>query len=166
MCGASPLALSTVRAIPGLVALLALFAAAAWWQGDLIDGLRRERDAATGAGTAGRLPGWGELIVGRPSGAASVAPATPPDPTPLPEPAPADFPRAPLSASELQVQPGENLWKLVQRHYGRVDPDLVQDVADYNELPDANTLQAGQRLWLPSLEELLGKGGSALPTRD
>ena len=164
---------ASVRILVGLCLLFLTFGLAALWQGRTLDEMRRQRDAATQGdefGADARLPGWGQLVVGAPSGAEPVerpasmqerthsnAPTGPPSPTPgsedpggVREFQPPRFP----PPFELRIRSGQRLWSLLERHYDRVGPNLIADIAAYNGIPDPNVIEVGQLLHLPSLEEL------------
>jgi len=162
-----------VRILVGLTLLFLTFGLAAWWQRRTLNDMRLQREAASGTSLEEeRLPGWGELLIGTPSGAdpvertqspAESEPGTedmeersraagghPGAPQALPTQPPPAFP----PPYELRIRSGQRLWSLLQRHYGHVGPELVQEIADYNGLADADMIEVDQLLLLPSEEEL------------
>ena len=162
-----------MRILVGLTLLFLTFGLAAWWQRRTLNDMRLQREAASGSSLEEpRLPGWGELLVGAPSGA---DPVERPQPTAGSEPSSAgtgegpqaggerpDAPQAGVAQParafpppyELRIRSGQRLWSLLERHYGHVGPGLVQAIADYNGLADADMLEVDQLLLLPSEEEL------------
>lgn len=170
-----------MRFILGLTILFAVFAVSSLWHGQeqkalLIqrEFLQAENEREAKAALAGSFdgvvpprenePGWGDVVVGRPSGADRVEPAPQVNygqPTPAtgqpqnwgtmeagsPPPAPADF--------ELTIQSGQVLSSIVATHYGRVSPDLEQRLAKYNGLSSPDKLRVGKKLKLPTEQTLL-----------
>lgn len=140
-----------MRIVLGLLVLFALFGAAVLWQTNLLDGFRDERARPADSSSLEALPdpppGWGRVVVGRPSGAESLPPETAIDEDPERE---ADI--------ELYVRRGERLWTLAEEIYGRATPTIVEGLASYNSLENPDQLQDGQRLYFPPLEVL--EGGS------
>lgn len=173
-----------MRALLGISVLLLFCGAAALWQTRTFRELRRERTAAAARaagrplpadatavpGGAGDLePGWGVVVVGRPSGAPAVAaPATLDEPTSGREtPAAAldvgavqaeiDWIKArsgTLGDFVLQVRSGQTLSQIFQDHYGSYEPALVKALARYNGLSDEHKLRVGSELHLPDLGRL------------
>ncbi len=170
-----------MRFILGLTILFAVFAVSSLWHGQeqkalLIQRelLQAENEREAKASLAGSFdgavaprqnePGWGDVIVGRPSGAERIQPAPQinyAQPTTAasepqnwgtmeagsPPPPPADF--------ELTIQSGQVLGSIVSTHYGRVSPDLEQRLAKYNGLSSPDKLRVGQKLKLPTEQTLL-----------
>ncbi|HJO26118.1 MAG TPA: LysM domain-containing protein [Planctomycetota bacterium] len=116
-------------------------------------------------------PGWGQLLIGRPSGAPPVAsqpqgevatPVPPPPlqhlPTPsLPGVADAADPaleRAHQPVFQVTVSPGDTLGELCQGFYGTARPALVAAVAEFNGLSGPDRIRVGQVLHLPPLADL------------
>lgn len=163
-----------MRILVGLTLLFLTFGLAAWWQRRTLNEMRLQRGAASGVTSveAERLPGWGELVVGEPSGADPVERPLPPTATDSGAAgrgegqrgggeraggAPGGVVQPPPTYPppyELRIRSGQRLWSLLERHYGHVGPGLVQEIADYNGLADANVLEVDQLLLLPSEEEL------------
>ncbi|MBK8178415.1 MAG: LysM peptidoglycan-binding domain-containing protein [Planctomycetes bacterium] len=162
-----------MRSLILVLILACLFGAAAVWQQTRTTRLREERALAlelasgqaalTQSGLLG--PGQANVVIGRPSGAAPLAPgaqqspggsagpvAKPPAPGPAPKPGTAPPPA--LGDFELTVNPGQSLSKIAQAHYGHSPADLVSKLAAYNGLKDANAMRAGMKLKLPTLERL------------
>ena len=110
-------------------------------------------EAASSEPAASDLPaGWGSVVLGAPSGAVPPAaqPQTPPTtPTPVAAPAPAPEPE-----SELVVAPGQSLSMICKEHYGTASVALVEALARFNQLENANAVRAGQKLRLPPLATL------------
>jgi nucleoid-associated protein YgaU len=69
---------------------------------------------------------------------------------------PADVVPPAASQTSILVRRDTTLWSVAREHYGRTDAALIDALARYNRLLSPNHLELGQRLWLPSLEELLG----------
>lgn len=59
--------------------------------------------------------------------------------------------------SEHLVSKGETLSSIAAARYGRRERALVEALARFNRLPDASSIDVGQRLSLPPLELLLGE---------
>jgi phage tail protein X len=115
------------------------------------------------------------ILIGRPAGAASQR-ATPPPPAKLNPTAPAptalgpttlDHAQAgaphplatqpdtnasppPANAARWRVEPGQTLYSIVLKHYGRADAALVERVADHNGIARPEQLRAGHMLVLPA----------------
>ena len=176
-----------LRILIGLAGLFSVFALAWLWQERTIEQSRRIRDDAPNvlakAESAGVKqnpphpsplahlpPGWGRIVLGRPSGAEPTArleaiapPADPgvpaidqPDsptvePPHEPLPAPSTWP----SDQELIVRPGQSLSKIIAGAYGRSTPALVSKLAAYNGMENANKLREGQKLLIPTKDKLL-----------
>jgi hypothetical protein len=157
----------------GLLALLALFGAASYWQGTWTESVREERQSLRDElppDRQEREAGWGNITIGRPSGAAPVD---------LPEPAPVDeqeqdrrpfltktmpgAPGGPPGAShepaaemspppadfEYKVPEGRVLSKICEEFYGSGRDPIPGTVATYNGLSSPDQLRAGQVLKLP-----------------
>jgi len=161
----------------GLVLLLALFLAAAIWQDRLTDDLRLEREAAARELDEGRVgrelpPGWIEVVIGAPSGAPPVEAPRQPFPqaaqgtpaglagdAPVHEAAGTELvegePDGSLPDFELEVAPGQSLGTIAHAHYGTAPVRLVEALAAYNGLADADRLTVGQVLYLPPYEVLV-----------
>jgi nucleoid-associated protein YgaU len=170
-----------MRLLIGFLLLACVFAIAALWHQRTLAELRAEREQAAllASGTmvqtaSGVLPeGWGVVVVGRPSGAAPLRDAAgSPAPAAITvDPARASLSRAearaevpkpataPLGDFEMKVQAGQTLSGIAHAHYGHAPSELVQRLAKYNGLADANALTAGQSLRLPPLEKLGEKPG-------
>ena len=149
-----------MRALLGLVVLGGLFLFAASWQRDQTARLRDERSLRYGVPAAGetRQEGWSTLVLGGSSGAPPIpAPERPPG-VDWEEPASegGEAPRAvPFQPDyRYEVQPGDVLGVICQRHYGTAKPRLVEAVARYNELASADAIRAGVVLLLPDRELL------------
>jgi hypothetical protein len=181
-----------VKLLIGVLSLLAAFAAAALWQSRWHAEAEAQREALrAGAPSSieiapqGEAPGWGRVIIGRPSGVdpvergvlaaesrgdASSPPRVAPD-TKMPNRAPpaalppvsAPPPLVPLqragaTESKIVVAPGQSLSTICQSRYGTSRPEVVQALARYNGLKDVNALRAGDTLLVPPLEQLLATG--------
>jgi nucleoid-associated protein YgaU len=172
-----------VKLLIGVLLLLVAFVAAAIWQTSWRAEARAERGLVRSGQQRTPPPkaqdeGWGRVIIGRPSGAEPVQPAEPPASPRFPKSAPEADPghdpskragdrlappgseqptAAALGDGHVVVQSGDTLSRLCQAHYGTSRPDVVQALAAYNGLKDADSLRAGQTLNLPNLERLLGK---------
>lgn len=96
---------------------------------------------------------------GNPSGASHIPadPRTihdlPKDPapvvTPAPKPEPKPEPVAPKVRVSYTVEAGDNLYRIVVKHYGTGPSELVDAVAEANGIRDASALSVGQTLELP-----------------
>ncbi len=77
------------------------------------------------------------------------------------------LPTADTPPSEHVVRPGETLWGIIERHYGRHDPVLLRSVLDANpQITDPNLILVGWTITLPAAEisESVGTGaGRASP---
>lgn len=128
--------------------------------------------------------GWGRVIVGRPSGADPVAPVAPPvsssasssAPSPTTTPpsgtkptvaATSERSNAPLATSKsarasadagastaIIVQRGDSLSSVCQAHYGTSRKEIIQALAAFNKLKDADHLREGDTLLIPPLDRL------------
>lgn len=141
-------------------------------QSRIVDQLKQEQERSTdllreGSPAMLEEPGWGHVILGRPSGAPPLEqPPRLPDPAattskeriPPPPgdsaPAPAPAPRWPADL-ELVVRPGQSLSKIAAAEYDRATDELVQALARYNGLDDPNKLRAGRTLRVPVKDKLL-----------
>ena len=146
----------------GLLVLLTLacaFGLAALWQKEKLRELQAARheaaqvaDGVLAPTPSGALPeGKGVIIVGRPSGADPVLVPEPqlvpePEVNPEPESNPVDF--------ELEVRPGHTLSGIAEKVYGSAAQNLIQRLAEYNDLTHPDDLSAGQTIYLPSIEKL------------
>ena len=163
-----------------LVLILACaFGAAGLWMQQRTGRLREERALAAqvAAGRAAMTPsgplGDGEAVVviggpARPPGTPRLEPVQVPGPAPDgsydqnskpkvpadPNPPPIQAPPAPLGDFVLEVGAGQSLSKIAHDHYGHAPVELVNKLAQYNGLADANALRAGMKLKLPTLEHL------------
>jgi nucleoid-associated protein YgaU len=155
-----------VRALVLLLLLAAGFGLAALWQSRHLERLREEREAAAqvvegelGRTESGLVPaGLAVVTVGKPSGAAPLEgarEADPPEVVEAPEAEPFEHP--PLPDFEMVVAEGQSLSKIAAAHYGEATRALVDALARYNGLDDANLLKAGDTLFLPALETLTGE---------
>ena len=150
-----------MRAFVGLTILVTLFAMAVAWQDRWTEGLARERDhiRTTPELAASPADGWSRLIIGRPSGA----------PVPVPQPvflergeeepedeSPLENWDEPAFAQDTEhvVAPGEVLGTICQKHYGTARMDLVNLVAKYNRLADADDIRLGQTIRLPDVRRI------------
>jgi nucleoid-associated protein YgaU len=86
---------------------------------------------------------------------AGGAATTPAPPSNGPTPARAPAPTAPAAESTIVVAAGQSLSTVCQSRYGTSRPDVVQALARYNGLKDANTVRAGDTLRVPTLEQLM-----------
>ena len=153
-----------MRVLFGWLLLFGLVAAAAWgtarWR------MRaRERSHALTVERAPDAPGSpARVLIGAPSGAEPLGGTQPPrsvprrifeEHTPTPErsptqPAPKIF--------EYMVRPGSTLSKICQDFYTQSErpplSEVVDMVADWNELASPDDLSVGQTLQLPPLEQL------------
>ena len=139
------------------------FGAAALWQELRVKRLHEERVLAAeiSSGNAALTPSGvlgkdqAVVVIGRPAGAGAAAKSEGAAPKPqgetppvvaTPPPPPGDF--------VLQVSAGQSLSKIAHDHYGHAPTVLVNKLALYNGLADANALKAGMTLKLPPLEKL------------
>lgn len=142
-----------MRIAAGLLLLFGAFAAAWFWQEELLAGIERELDSRAGLPGEDELgeptPGWGRVVVGNPSGAEAVEPPPPPieEPPVDPGPPPPEYP-------SIVVERGQRLWTLATERYGAVGPDLVTRLGLFNGLPDPDRLQEGMLLQFPPREVL------------
>jgi nucleoid-associated protein YgaU len=171
----------------GLTLLAALFAAAWIWQQSLFDAFRTDRARRAGEAdraadpAEGPAPGWGEVLVGGAAGPAPAEAAPGPRPGPrqpvpaipgpggddpgpapaVPEPVPDPLASPPPETGERQITvgPGESLWGIVNREYGRATPARVEALARFNELENPDLLAPGQPLRLPAPEVLAALAG-------
>lgn len=152
-----------MRILVGLACLAGLFLLSSHWHRTRMQALRGE---PPGPGTAlaaesGSRPGWGEVVVGLPSGAEPVFLEPPPrarEGARRPEPqagAAAAEPAPGLGDWELKVRSGDVLSRIVREHYGRVSPDLERRLAQYNQITHPDKLRVGQTLRLPPEERLV-----------
>lgn len=81
--------------------------------------------------------------------------------SPVPVPGPEAATQSPQASSgrefQLIVQRGQQLAEICRKHYGTSRSEVVQALARYNHMPDADHLREGQKLLLPPLESLLGQ---------
>ena len=147
-----------MRALAGVLLLAALFAMAAGWQRRTAERLRRQRTSEHGgpALLAEHEAGWSRLVLGRPSGADPIR--VEPGPrgqavaASTARPAAADVP----SEFEYTVRSGDVLGRICRDVYRSARPGVVDALARYNGLADADALRVGQVLRLPaSLDALL-----------
>ena len=177
-----------MRILIGIASLLLIFAVSTLWHRFKIDELRAEtglRKLTVEAAERDLAPGWGEVIVGAPSGAdpihverrrAHVAAhrlrppgkrsnqlrtiEAPPESEQSSDAidhglSETSEPLVQPADWELEVRPGDVLSSIVRQHYGRVSPDLEQKLAEYNGLKSPDKLKVGQILFLPTEEHLL-----------
>ncbi|MEM6674952.1 MAG: hypothetical protein AAF726_19035 [Planctomycetota bacterium] len=155
-----------MRALLGLLILGSLFVMAASWQNRTTSELRERRERRYGipSDSVAVPEGWGRLVLGRPSGAEPIpAPEPPPAEALLPaaDVAPPDEGAPPPTYApdfEYTVQPTDVLGEICQRFY-EVRPlaKVIEAVATYNDLDDANSIRAGDVLLLPDPEVLFGQ---------
>lgn len=175
-----------LRILIGLVGLFSVFGLAAVWQKHNIEQSRKIRDNAPDVLAASRpepvlqeegpslAPGWGRLVLGRPSGAAPITRSLPlatprathqvgtyveePEQQPTYTTPPASIdPVAPPTwpaDQELKVRSGQSLSKIIADAYGRSTPSLVSRLASYNGMENADKLRIGQALRIPVIEKL------------
>ncbi|MFT4709967.1 MAG: nucleoid-associated protein YgaU [Planctomycetota bacterium] len=178
-----------LRILIGLAGLFSVFALAWLWQERNIEQSRRIRNSAPDllAKANGEItpsepkasplahlePGWGRIVLGRPSGAeptarpTQAAPAAdadvPASEQPEPPASPTDetaYESAPVPSEwpadqELTVRPGQSLSKIIASAYDRSTPELVSKLATYNGMENADKLRVGQKLLIPSKDKLL-----------
>jgi hypothetical protein len=166
-----------VRILLGIAALVLVFGLSTLWHRSELR--RLHAGSSSGAVHAAppreHAPGWGEVIVGRPSGAEPVfvEPAAPPLSAArrlrppgrgAGDSADGEVPAKTLPDGnerkhprdwELEVRDGDVLSRIVRVHYGRVSPELEQRLAEYNGLSSPDKLRVGQTLYLPPEERLL-----------
>jgi nucleoid-associated protein YgaU len=152
-----------MRILLGIGILVAIFGLSTAWHRSEIRELRNpggvhEREARA-AEPRTLPPGWGEVILGAPSGAEPVflEPMRPPADAPATGSPDAAVFEAPLSVEdwELPIRQGDVLSRIVRVHYGRVSPDLEKRLARYNGLESPDKLVVGEILYLPPEERLL-----------
>ena len=153
-----------MRALVLLLLLAAGFGLAAVWQSRHLDRLRGERETAArvvegevSQTSSGLVPaGMALVTVGRPSG---VAPLEGERENPRVEAGEAEgeFDHPPLPDFELVVREGQSLSKIAAAHYGEATRELVEALARYNGMEDADLLKVGDRLLLPQVEVLVGE---------
>ena len=168
-----------MKLLVGVLLLLVAFAAAVLWQRSWLATAEAKRDLAqqsdmrdSPAPTRAGNGDWGRVIVGRPSGADPVEPPTSATPsatrTPSSDaPTPADRSGARATtagpthapadtgpASSVIVQRGDSLSSLCQAHYVTSRKEVVQALARYNKLKDADQLREGATLLIPPLDRL------------
>ena len=157
-----------MRILLGIGLLLAIFAASSVWHQGRMRELRGLGGFQEARAADPRMlpPGWGEVIVGTPSGAEPVfvEPVRPTESRVLAvdeaveswTEVPAQEPE-PLTVEdwELPVRPGDVLSRIVRVHYGRVSPELEERLARYNGLESPDKLVVGETLYLPPEEKLL-----------
>lgn len=129
---------------------------AALWQQRVTDAYKQERRLRHGMPAAQdmRGEGWARLVLGRPSGEASLQ--VPEVLTPIvPAPGESDVAAPPPAYPpdyEYVVNGGDVLGRICQAHYDSSRPliQVVDAVAAYNDLR-ANSIREGQVLLLPDL---------------
>ncbi|MGH9272158.1 MAG: LysM peptidoglycan-binding domain-containing protein, partial [Ilumatobacteraceae bacterium] len=96
---------------------------------------------------------------------ALIAPEPPvaaaPPPTPSPATSVAADPAAPTPSTSAEwpvhtVVDGDNLWDILEHHYGDASADLVWSVASYNAMADPSDITSGTAITLPPIEVLNG----------
>ncbi len=155
-----------MRVFLGLLVLTSLFLMAAFWQQGITRRLEAKRDLEQGWSvvTADGQDRWVKLVVGRPSGAEPMATpihlqSTPTWSTEESNPIRSEPDPPPVKPDVTYVvQSGDVLGTICQERYGTAKPKVLQAVAEYNELRDADALKLGQVLALPSLEVLFPDG--------
>ncbi len=164
-----------MRLLAGFALLLALFGAAALWQSETLARMREERTLAQledrgvseRVAAAGLPPGWGLVVLGRPSGAEPVAAprgSLSPEAAQIGPPPTFEGPvdaeawirerSATLPDFELDVKPGQTLSQIALDHYGQCPEELVRQLARYNGLESPDALRAGDSILLPEAERL------------
>ncbi len=161
-----------MRAVLGLLLLLALFGAASYWQGTWTAALREERDSLQRApgNLEEREDDWGTIVIGRPSGADPVELPEPVSPAPgtagrpqfkRTQPGAQQSPAAPESTPaqvpadfEYLVPEGRVLSKICEEFYGSGRDPIPARVATHNGLASPDELRAGTTLKLPEWEVL------------
>lgn len=153
-----------MRVVALLLVFAAAFGVAGLWQSRRLAALRQQRELEQRVqdGEIGRTPsglierGQAVVVVGRPSGAESIAapdPATHALEVPAVAVAPETLP-PPLSNFELTVQPGQTLSEIARTHYGSAAHELVGALAAYNQIATIDDLHVGAVLQLPPLDQL------------
>jgi nucleoid-associated protein YgaU len=159
-----------VRILILLLSLACLFGLAALWHFDRVASARASQQEArriaqgqAARTEAGVIPdGFGVLLVGKAAGAEPAPNARPQAPRPQierastpppPQVEPAVEP-AVEADFELVVQSGQTLSKIARSRYGTASASVVDALARYNGLADADALRAGQTLKLPSAQKL------------
>jgi hypothetical protein len=165
-----------VRILLGWLILLTCAALAGLVQSRWTEGVRTEREnllRARGART-GPDDGWSQVIVGVPSGAEAadvewypqpdpVDPELPPDPSYGDDDELPDVPPEPEDRTwQVRISSGMVLSKLCAEAYGRGTPEIVDAVARYNGLANANHLSVGDVIFLPPYSELYDANGAPL----
>lgn len=166
-----------LRVLTGLAGLFAVVGIAWFAQKHFVGDSRTEKSRAAdllgeGAGDFNEArtldtDTWGHMLMGLPSGAdpvpgrSYIPPARPLAETGAPpthQPDQASLPSAPPrwpADLELVVRPGQSLSKIAAAEYGRATFELVDLLARYNNMSDANALRTGQQLRIPVREKLL-----------
>ncbi len=159
-----------MRLLLGVLLLLTVFAAAAIWQRSWTSAARAQRDEARGPASASDLgPGWSRVIVGRPSGdeppessaggpegpPRSPRNAAPPGGDPRQGSPPSPQPDADAGVVRHRVQKGESLSAICSARYHSARRELVDAVARFNGLANADDVREGRELLLPPEEKLL-----------
>jgi len=159
-----------VRAFAGWLVLIALCGLTGYLQSRWSDQVRAERESLRSAPTdlRGREESWGELRIGRPSGALPIE---------LPEFSPETLPETPSVAQqegagqsseqpapqteqpaptifEYIVPQGRVLSKICEDFYDSGRSPIPERVARYNGLASPDELRAGQKILLPPWELL------------
>lgn len=165
-----------MRTIVGLLLLLGLCAGAWQWQTRWSDGVRAERETLrnTPSGLREREESWGEVVIGRPSGAPPADIEIPldvdvePPESDLPflfEDEEEDIPRnvpppPPVREQDFDyvVPGGRVLSKICEEFYGSGRPPIPERVAEYNGMPSPDALREGQTIKLPAWERLFPDG--------
>ncbi len=76
--------------------------------------------------------------------------------SPAPETDTAPSPTSLDTANSVLVERGTTLWSIAEQRYGSANGDaLLEALARYNRLEAPDRLEAGQRIWLPALDQLL-----------
>lgn len=160
-----------MRVALGVLFLILLFCAAAliqerWLKGvdETLPGIRVQPEVQLAEVPREEFPaeeGWARLVIGRPSGVDAVE---------LPfevelretyephvdEPVVAeDEPLARPADYEITLDENSTLSELCVRFYGTGAPKVYEQLAQYNGLPNANAIRAGQKLRVPPTRELL-----------
>lgn len=162
-----------MRILLGWLILITCAALAGLIQSRWTDSVRAERESllrSRGART-GPDDGWSQVIVGSPSGAEAAEIEWYPQPLPVEpppdefeEPAPAPTPESEIEERTWQVRisSGMVLSKLCAEAYGRGTPAIVEAVARYNGLENADKLAVGDVIFLPPYGELFDANGEPL----
>jgi len=165
-----------VRILLGWLILISCAALAGLIQSRWTEGVRSERETllrSRGART-GPDDGWSQVIVGVPSGAEAADVEW----YPLPHPVDSDLPPDAhddndFDLPEVAPEPEDRTWqvrissgmvlsKLCAEAYGRGTPEIVDAVARYNGLENANRLSVGDVVFLPPYSELYDADGAPL----